>query len=64
MISTIYGEQDEATLIKKSGVVETDTEYTTWVEYHNATGELVHRSAHVTIKQGLIAGAMAGQPGG
>jgi hypothetical protein len=51
MIQTIYGEQDESVLEKREGVVDTDNEHTTWVEYWQG-GELVHRSVHVTLKQG------------
>ncbi len=50
MIPTIYGEQDEATLRKVAGVSENDDEKTTWVEYWQGE-ELVHRSAHVTLKK-------------
>ena len=50
MVNTIYGEMDEALLEKKEGVFEDDNELTTWVEYW-LEGELVHRSAHVTLKK-------------
>lgn len=51
-VNTIYGEMDVADLEKKDGVVDNDHEYTKWVEYH-LKGELVHRSVHVTLKEGL-----------
>ena len=50
MINTIYGEMDEATLEKREGVIDNDNECTTWVEYWRGE-ELVHRSAHVTLKK-------------
>ena len=50
LIATIKGELDESVLVKKEGVVDNDNEYTTWVEYWH-DGELVHRSAHVTLKK-------------
>jgi hypothetical protein len=54
---------DEALLQKKEGVLEDDNETTAWVEYWDGD-ELVHRSAHVTLKkwpEGL--GAIAAQFG-
>ena len=54
MVTTIYGDMDEALLEKKTGVVDNDNEHTTWVEYWHK-GELVHRSAHVALKKGLSA---------
>jgi hypothetical protein len=50
MVNTIYGEMDESLLEKKTGVVDNDNEFTTWIEYW-LNGELVHRSAHVTLKK-------------
>lgn len=41
---------DDSLLVKQEGVVDNDDEYTTWVEYW-LDGELVHRSAHVTLKK-------------
>ena len=41
---------DDSLLEKKEGSVDNDDEYTTWVEYW-LDGELVHRSAHVTLKK-------------
>ncbi len=49
-VFTTKGDMDEALLDKKEGVIDNDNEYTTWVEYWH-DGELVHRSAHVTLKQ-------------
>jgi hypothetical protein len=55
MVTTIYGDMDESLLEKKEGVFEDDNEYTTWVEYWK-DAELVHRSAHVTLKRALPIG--------
>ena len=58
MIDTIYGVMDETVLDKTEGVFEDENEYTIWVEYRKDT-VLVHRSAHVTIKQGTQSGVIA-----
>ena len=50
LILTTHGELDESLLEKREGVVDNEHEYTTWVEYW-LDGELVHRSAHVTLKE-------------
>ena len=50
LVTTIYGEMDESLLEKKEGSFEDDNELTTWVEYWK-DAELVHRSAHVTLKK-------------
>lgn len=52
LITTTHGEMEESLLEKKTGEVDNDTEYTTWTEYY-LNGELVHRSAHVTLKQNV-----------
>jgi hypothetical protein len=41
---------DDSLLEKREGTVDNDNEQTTWVEYW-LEGELVHRSAHVTLKK-------------
>lgn len=41
---------DDSLLEKRTGSVDNENEYTTWVEYW-LMDELVHRSAHVTLKQ-------------
>jgi hypothetical protein len=41
---------DDSLLEKREGTVDNQVELTTWVEYW-LDGELVHRSAHVTLKQ-------------
>jgi hypothetical protein len=58
MITTTKGLMDESLLEKCEGIVDNDNEYTTWVEYWHE-GELVHRSAHVTLKQALVLSAEA-----
>jgi hypothetical protein len=49
LITTTKGEMDESLLEKREGSVDNEIEYTTWVEYW-LDGELVHRSAHVSLK--------------
>jgi len=56
MITTIYGDMDESLLEKKTGEVDNENEFTTWVEYRKpGTEEIVHRSAHVTLKKAVFA---------
>jgi hypothetical protein len=47
---TTKGEMDDSLLSKQEGSLDNDNETTTWVEYY-LDGELVHRSAHVTLKK-------------
>jgi hypothetical protein len=49
LVNTIHGEMDDSLLVKKEGSVDNDIEFTTWTEYW-LDDELVHRSAHVTLK--------------
>jgi hypothetical protein len=49
LVNTTKGEMDSSLLEKREGSVDNDVEYTTWTEYW-LDGELVHRSAHVTLK--------------
>jgi hypothetical protein len=49
-VFTTKGDMDESLLVKQEGTVDNDNELTTWVEYW-LDGELVHRSAHVTLKK-------------
>ena len=59
LITTTKGEMDESLLEKKTGFIDNDNEYTTWVEYWHG-GELVHRSVHVQLKKApTFAGAEA-----
>ena len=50
LVTTTRGEMDDSLLEKREGTVDNDNELTTWVEYW-LEGELVHRSAHVTLKK-------------
>ena len=50
LVTTTKGEMDASLLEKREGTVDNDNELTTWVEYW-LDGELVHRSAHVTLKK-------------
>jgi len=50
LVTTTKGEMDESLLEKKEGSLDNNNETTTWVEYW-LDGELVHRSAHVALKQ-------------
>jgi len=62
LVTTTKGEMDDSLLEKKEGSIDNENEYTTWVEYY-LDDELVHRSAHVTLKKSpfmdLIAASMA-----
>jgi hypothetical protein len=49
LVTTIHGEMDDSLLEKKEGSIDNDIEFTTWTEYW-LDDELVHRSAHVTLK--------------
>ena len=48
IVTTTKGNMDDSLLVKKTGSVDNDIEYTEWVEYY-LSDELVHRSAHVTL---------------
>jgi hypothetical protein len=50
IVTTTKGEMDDSLLEHRSGEIENDNESTTWVEYW-LDGELVHRSAHITLKK-------------
>ena len=50
LVTTTKGEMEESLLVKREGTVDNDNELTTWVEYW-LDEELVHRSAHVTLKK-------------
>lgn len=60
IVTTTKGEMDDSLLEKREGSVDNDKESTTWVEYW-LDGELVHRSAHVTLKQPISLTAEAAQ---
>ena len=50
LVNTTKGDMDDSLLEKREGTVDNENELTTWVEYW-LEGELVHRSAHVTLKK-------------
>ena len=52
MILTTLGMMDEADLHKRTGGHDDPDETVEWVEYRY-NGEVVHRSAHVTLKKSL-----------
>jgi hypothetical protein len=62
MITTTHGDMDESQLDKREGVIDNDNEHTTWVEYRIGE-EVVHRSAHVTLKTGLFGTGVAADLG-
>jgi hypothetical protein len=49
---------DDSLLEKREGSIDTDNETTNWVEYWQ-TGELVHRSVHMTLKRNVTGEAVA-----
>ena len=55
LVTTTRGDMDDSLLEKLEGTVDNDDEQTTWVEYW-LDGELVHRSAHVTLKKTAVFG--------
>ena len=59
IIHTTKGDIDESLLERKTGIVDNDNEFTTWIEYW-LDGELVHRSAHVIFKKNLFANTKVG----
>ena len=50
IVTTTKGDMDNSQLEKREGTIDNENELTTWVEYW-LEGELVHRSAHVTLKK-------------
>ena len=50
IVTTTKGEMDDSLLEHRAGEIDNENELTTWVEYW-LDGELVHRSAHVTLKK-------------
>ena len=49
IITTTKGDMDTSLLTHKTGTIDNEIEYTVWDEYYLGD-ELVHRSAHVTMK--------------
>ena len=62
IVTTTKGDMDESLLECKEGVVDNENEHTTWVEYWHS-GELVHRSVHVTLKKNVVADGVAAMLG-
>jgi hypothetical protein len=50
IVTTTKGEMDDALLERRSGELDNENELTTWTDYWLGE-ELVHRSAHVTLKK-------------
>ena len=50
IVTTTKGDMDDSLLEHRAGEIDHENELTTWVEYW-LDGELVHRSAHVTLKK-------------
>lgn len=47
-----HAEVDESLLVRTDGELDNDNEHTTWVEYRfPGSDAIVHRSAHVQLKQ-------------
>lgn len=59
LVTTIYGDTEESELEKKTGVTDNPNETATWVEYWK-DGELVHRSVHVSVKEGAVSKSLVG----
>ncbi len=62
MITTTHGLMDEARLRRVEGELDNSHEHTKWVEYYLAD-ELVHRSVHVHLKEGIGIEAILGGVG-
>jgi len=50
IVTTTKGDMDDSLLEHRTGTLDNENELTVWDEYW-LDGELVHRSAHVTLKQ-------------
>ena len=55
---------DERELVKRTGEIDNDVEYTTWIEYRLASdpnGRVVHRSVNMILKMPAVSadGAVA-----
>ena len=44
---------EESLLVKTSGVIDDDNEYTTWEKW-SLDGKYVKEAAHITLKKGLV----------
>jgi hypothetical protein len=57
-------QMDDSELLKLEGGYENEKEVAAWIQYHLATtGEMVHRSAHVVLKEVLKVSGSAAQLG-
>jgi hypothetical protein len=55
LINTIHGPREESELVKLEGDFEDEREQTTWVEYRlPGSDEIVHRSAHINLKEPIV----------
>jgi hypothetical protein len=63
LITTTKGLMEESLLEKRTGGIDNEDERTTWVEYRLG-GEIVHRSAHVTLKKTPAMFGVAAKIGG
>jgi hypothetical protein len=60
VISTIHGDMRASQLVKTTGTDETADAIMDWVEYRlPGSVDIVHRSAHGRIKQGVVSQALA-----
>lgn len=50
IVTTTKGDMDDSLLEHRTGTIDNENELTVWDEYW-LDGELVHRSAHVTLKK-------------
>lgn len=50
IVTTTKGDMDDSLLEHRTGEIDNDNEHVAWNEYW-LDGELVHRSAHVTLKK-------------
>ena len=62
IITTTKGDMDASLLEHRQGSLDNENEYTTWDEYY-LDGELVHRSAHVTLKKSPFSDLFAASMG-
>jgi hypothetical protein len=55
LIYTTKGYIDDSLLDRRSGMFDNSNEFTTWVEYRlPGEEEIIHRSAHVTLKRSIV----------
>jgi hypothetical protein len=64
LINTIHGPTEESELVRQDGAFENEHEQTTWVEYRRpGSDEIVHRSAHVNLKDPIATNVDAAELG-